>query len=168
MATEDRLKAAIESVKKSQERANKAAEETEDVKSGKCTAEDEKKEPGFVLFNQITASVIETLQKPEIIKTFNAVGEKIGEQLASDLVMSIAICCATSAHNAITFYDDLLKKELNVQFDSLTKHVNMCKGDLTAYQSVLQVFKARLDKIEEPMKVSQAMRDAGIPKQENT
>lgn len=153
----------IDSIRKAQAAAEKAASETDDVKEGRCTPEDEKAEPGFVLYNRIAESMIEIMQQPEVTNGFVKIGKILGEEVSTTLVSIIAMCTVTGAHNAIVFYDELLKKELSQNFELVSKRVNEAVADTAAFRGVLEVFKKKLDEIEKKDKISQIKKDAGIP-----
>lgn len=152
----------IDELVRRQKEAYKAAAETEDVKAGNCTADDERQEPGFILYNQISKNVIEILNKPEVAKVFANIGKVMGDELSKEFISVIALSMSVSAHNAITFYDSLLKKELDAQFDNIGHHINLCKADIVGHQSVLEVFKKRLDEIEKQNKINKFAKDTGI------
>lgn len=125
------------------------------MKSGKCTAEDEKQEPGYLLFKAISESSIEILQQPSVVELFKKVSENIGEDVSKSLVELLAISMSHSAHNAIIFYDQMLKGELTRQFDHYGDHLNAIGGTVRSHDSVLEVFSKRLSKIETTLKLNE-------------
>lgn len=155
METPDKLKQTIETVEKMRDNVNKMVSEHPDVKSGKMTPEEEMKEPGYVLYNQITESVIQTLSRPDIASCFVKIGEKLGEEFSQNFVSIIALCMSTSAHNAIVFYDELLKKELQNQFREVENHINLCETDVAAFGKVMEVFKKKLGDLEKEKMINQ-------------
>lgn len=152
----------IEAILKKQQDLYKKAEESEDVKAGNCTAEEERQEPGYVLYHQISQSIVDILNQPEIANVFKSLGKEVGDDLARNLVLAIAMSMSSAAHNAIVFYDELLKGELDKQFENIAHHVNLCKADIVAHQSVLEVFRNRLDNLEKINKVNQFSKDTGV------
>ncbi len=151
----------METIKEAKKKVEEAIQHTDDVKDGKSTPEEEKQEPGYLLYNQIADTMLEIMQKPEITSAFVAIGKKLGDDVSTNLVNIIAICTVTVAHNAIVFYDDLLKKELTQQFSFFGNHLNECKADVAAFRSVLEVFKKRIDETTKKEQLDQFQKATG-------
>lgn len=147
------LEDSIKDLKDYQDSIKKAAEQSEDVTDGKCTKEDELNEPGYVLFNNIAESSIRILQIPEVVKGFEKLSEKLGEDGSKTLVELIALTMTQSAYQAILFYDDLLKNEITKQFDLYGNTINRTRADIDGQSAAMNVFRKRLDKIEKDLKI---------------
>lgn len=147
------LDKSVEDILKFKEKLENGAENTEDVKSGKCTAEDEKQEPGYILYNAISESSIEILKQPTVVKFFENISKDIGEDFSKSLVELLAICMSHSAYTAITFYDQMLKGELTKQFDHYGDHLNAIGGTVKSHDAVLEVFSKRLSELEKKNKL---------------
>lgn len=145
----------IDEIEKSKKAAEEALKQHPDVKEGKSTIEEEKQEPGFILYNQIAESMIDIMKKPEVSIGFIKIGKQLGEEMSRTFVDLIAVCTVTAAHNAIVFYDDLLKKEIKTHFDVLTNYTNNNSADIHALKSVLEVFNKRLSEIEKKLKIDE-------------
>lgn len=152
-----------ERIQEVRDAVTKEVEQSQDVKDGKCTPEDEKKEPGYLLFDKISESVQRIIQSPEVAKGFVEIGKATNEDVSINLVRIIAFCSANAAYEAICFYDELLKMELQKQFDNIGRHINLDKADLAAYRSVLEVFRKRLDKLEGKQTVEEFTKENGVP-----
>lgn len=116
---------------------------------------------GNVLFNQITESTIKIMQSPEIEKSLVLIGEnmKMDEKSIAALINVIAIAMTNSAHQAILFYDDLLKAELGKQFDNVGHHINLGKADMEAFKSVLQVHQKQMNEIKTALKLADIKKE---------
>lgn len=156
------FKDTIEEIIRSQQRTTESLKDKQDVKDGKTTVEEEQEEPGYLLYNQIANSMMDILKQPEITNGFVEIGKKLGADISTTLVNIISIATVTASHNAIVFYDELLKKELTNQLQFFGGHLNECKADITAYKSVLEVFKKRLDTIEKQMKLDEIKKTGGL------
>lgn len=158
----NRLDKEIETIRKQQQAVNESAKEVKEVKEGKCTLEDELKEPKYVLYNQITECTIQILQSPTVVDAFTMLSEKLGDEVAGALVDIFAISMTNSAHQAVLFYDELLKKELTKSFDSVGHHINLAKADIQAHTGAIDVFRKRLDKLEQKQKIDKIKKDNEI------
>lgn len=147
------LDRSIDDILKYRENLEKCAENTEDVKKGNCTAEDEKQEPGYLLYQAISESSIAILQQPTVVKLFETISKDVGEDLAKSLVELFAISMSNSAYNAITFYDQLLKGELTKQFDHYGDYLNATTATVKAHDGVLEVLNKRVSDIENNIKL---------------
>lgn len=152
----------IDAVNRMKDAVNRAAAEHPDVKAGKCTVEDQLKEPSFLLYNKISESVVQILSQPEVTSAFVQIGKKLGDDISKNLVTIVGMCMATSAHNAILFYDDLLKEELTKKFGQFAEAIATCETDNLTFHRVLEVFKKRLDNLEKEKKIREAAKEAGI------
>lgn len=146
------LDGVIKDVEKLKDAAEKAAENTQDVKDKKCTAEDEKQEPAYILYQQIANSTINILQNPEIVKGFKEISDKVDPELSKNLVTLIAVAMTQSAHQAVLFYDAFLKRELDKQFDHIANSINKDRADINAITSAMQVFRERIGNLEKAAK----------------
>lgn len=105
---------------------------------------------GNVLFNQITECSIEILKNPEINKALKNIENEhdLKESSITSLINIIAIAMSESAYNAILFYDDLLKKELQRQIDHIGNHINTSKSDIEGMKSVLLIHQKRIEELK--------------------
>lgn len=147
------LEDSVKDLKEYQESIKEAAESSEDVKNGKCTVDDELHEPAYVLFNNIAESSIRILQIPEVVNSFKKLSETLGEDGSKTLVELLALTMTQSAHQAVLFYDDLLKSELTKQFDIYGNQLNQMMADIKGQSAAMSVFRKRLDTIEKDTKI---------------
>lgn len=152
----------INELRQCQEDMKKKAAEAPDVKEGKCTAEEELREPAYLLYNQIAESSIRILQLPEVVKTFSALSDKLGDDLAKSFVELLAMTMTQSAHQAVLFYDDLLKCELTKQFDNVGEHLNDTRAIVEGHTGALSVFKTQLNEIQTKLKKDAFAKANGI------
>lgn len=127
------------------------AENSPEVKAGKISVEDELKEPAYVLYEQITKSTAAIFRDTGIASTFKHLSGKIGEEATADIMNLIAICMTQSAHQAVIFYDELLKVELKAELDTIIKQTNNNGASIKAHDAVIKVFKSALDKINKKL-----------------
>lgn len=157
------LNDSVENLKSFQEKLKEATTSTQDVKEGVATPEEEKQEPAYILYNKIAENSINILQLPTFVQGFKEIGEKFGEDISKKLAEMMVIAMAHSAHSAITFYDDLLKKELSKQFEHFGKSLNTVIGTVNGHNGALTVFKTRLGNIEKKLKIEQLMDEPEKP-----
>lgn len=150
----NKLAESIDSIKKFQFNLNEAAEHTQDVKDGVSTPEEERQEPDYILFNHIAESTINILQLPSIEKAFDSIAEKLDEDTAQHLAEMIALSMVHSAYDAVAFYDGLLKKELDKQFNHFADKINEIDSVVTAHNGALQVCQEKLGIIEKNIKIN--------------
>lgn len=156
------LNDSVNELKQCQENIKKKAEESDDVKDGKCTAEEELREPAYVLYNQIAESSIRILQLPEVVNIFAKLSSNIGDDIAKALVELMALTMTQSAHQAVLFYDDLLKTELTKQFDNIGEHLNDTRAIVEGHTGALSVFKTQLNEIQSKLKKDAFAKANGI------
>lgn len=135
-------------MKSIQEKLRKIAEESDDVKDGTVSVEDELKEPGYVLYGQILKSTTDILRTPDTKKLFDQLIKQFGEDTTASLMEFFAAAITQSSYNAVIFFNDLLKEELNKQFELMGNVLNNCVSDCKAHRAVLGSFGKRLTKLE--------------------
>lgn len=143
----------INVIKRAQEAVNKSADDAKDVKDGIVTADEERKEPAYVLFNGIAETSIKILSMPTVATLINDIGDKLGEDLAKRLTEALTICMTNSAYMAINFYDDLLKDELTKQFKEVDQNFNKLGADVNAHSGVLEVHNKKISDIEKRLTI---------------
>jgi len=154
------LEDSIKDLESFKDKMKQSSEQTDDVKEGRSTAEEEQQEPAYVLYNAIVETSIEIMKLPSFVKGFNHIADKFGEDCAKELSEMMVIAMTQSAHNAILMYDSLLKEELTKQFDHYGKALNECIGIVNAHNSVLEVYKSKLGTIEKNIKLESMNKEA--------
>lgn len=144
---------------------NESVEKSEDVKNGKCTIEDEKREPGYILYNQIAEANIKILSMPATVEIFSKLSENLGEEMSRSLVELLAITMTQSAHQAIIFHDNLLKEEITKQFDNLVEYININHAEISAHTGAIKVFKAQLNEIQKKLQIDSFAKENGMTPQ---
>ena len=155
------LNESIDDIKNFQKDMEEASGNTEDVKNGTATKEEEQQEPAYILYKGISESSIGIMQSPIIVNMFEALSEQLGEETTKKIVEAFTIMMTTSAYNAVVFYDELLKKELTQQFDNVSKAFSNIGANVTAHTGVLEVFKKRLDEISKSLQIDEIKKDIG-------
>lgn len=153
------LNDAVEDIKKVQQAVHDTVNESEDVKNGNCTAEEESAEPGRVLFDKISENVINILQNPDIVRVFVDIGKKFDEKTSQDLTVMMAVCMSQSAYQALLFYDSLLKDELQRNYDVFNNNINLCKSSIEAHESALTIFRKKLSDIDKKLMADEAIKE---------
>lgn len=152
------LQKEVDNIKKGhasfEEKVDNLAKNSEDVKAGRCTEEDEKQEPELVLFRKITETTLEILQDPEMGACFKLMENKgLNLEIIQALVRMMAIAMSTSAFNAISFYDDLLKEELRKQFNHMGSHINAGKSENEVLRASINVVIAKMGEVTKKLQI---------------
>lgn len=152
------LQEEVNSIKEGQaafeEKVDKFAKDSEDVKAGRCTEEDEKQEPELVLFRKITETTLGILQDPEMGACFKLMETKgLDLEIIRALVRMMAIAMSTSAFNAISFYDELLKEELSKQFNHMGSHINTGKAESEVLRASINVIIAKMGEVTNKLQI---------------
>jgi hypothetical protein len=156
------LEGSINDIKAGQEKFKEAATAATGNTEEQDAAEKEAfGDLGTVLFNQITETSIGIIQTPEIEESLLTIATNMNMDQASiaALINIIAISMTNSAHQAILFYDDLLKKELTKQMDNVGHHINLGKTDSEAFKSVLQIHQKRIDEISNILQMNNLKKE---------
>jgi len=124
--------------------------------------EEKNTNPSFVLYDAIATSSISLLEDSEVVKTFKKIAENVGEDISKSLVELMAIVMTQSAYHAIIFYDKLLKKELDIQFNHIAENMNILKADTDGHHEVLKVFKKQLGDIQNKIKLENFQTENNI------
>lgn len=144
------------------EKLRKIAEQSDDVKNGTVSVEDELKEPGYVLYGQILKSTTDILRTPDTKKLFDQLVTQFGEDTTASLMEFFAAAITQSSYNAVIFYNDLLKEELSKQFCLMGDTLNNCVADVKAHHGVLDAFGKRITAIEKRDKVDSIKKDLHV------
>ena len=135
----------IESFKKSLDAAV-----AEEAKAAGTSEDDEKKEPTYYLSKAISDNCIMILQSESTINALtdlvNGLGAK--EEIITPFVNLLAVCMVNSAYGSITLYDELLKAELQAQFDHMGEAINNLIGESVAYKGAIEVLKGRINELQ--------------------
>lgn len=144
---------AVKSIENFKNNMKEATKHTKDVKEGSCTPEDEQKEPAYILYDGIADGSISILESPVFIEGFKKISDKLGDEVSRSLAEMLAIAMTKSAYSAITFYDDLLKAELQKQFDNYGSSLNGVIAKTNGINGAMEVFKKRIGDMENKLKI---------------
>lgn len=158
----DNLDEITRKLEKHKEAFKKWIENPEEYKKEFKDASDVDITPAMELYTSIAESSINILQNPDVVNIFKQISESIDDKLSARIVELMAITMTQSAHNAILYYDDMLKKELNKQFEHIAHHVNLCRADVDGHTAVLDTFRKRIGDVENKLKVSEFVKDNNI------
>lgn len=124
--------------------------------------EDPEKDPVYLLLDSILKNSAEILSNPAVTQLFEKLIPKIGKDETISLIQSLSIIMSYSAYSSLLLYDDLLKGQLQQEFDHISKHINFAKADLAGMQGALEVFKKRLGDVENTVKIDKIKKDEHI------
>lgn len=146
------LNQSIDDMKKFKEKLEEATHHTEDVENGDATPEEEQHEPDYILYQAIADNSIQIMQMDEVINLFTKISNSVGGDITKDLITLLTIIMTNSAYSAISFYDNLLKDELQAQFVNIGDAFNNIGADVNAHTGAISVHKASLEAIEKRLK----------------
>jgi len=121
-----------------------AAMNSDDVKEGVSTPEEELKEPGYIIYDAIVETVVNILSSDIVTKSFAKIAESLPEDTTKTLVELLATCMSNSAHHAIMLYDGMLKQELTAQFNNYGNALNNCIATVNAQKGAIEVFRKQI------------------------
>jgi len=138
----------IESFKKALDDAT-----AEEAKNSGSTEEDERNEPTYYLSKAISDNCIMILQSDSTINALTELVNGLGakEEIITPFVNLLAVCMVNSAYGSITLYDDLLKAELQAQFDHMGEAINNLIGESVAYKGAIEVLKGRINELQKKL-----------------
>jgi hypothetical protein len=134
---------------------SKNVEEAINNEDNELTEEEKKEEPDYLLYNAISETSISILQQESVIKLFEKISDKLGDDITKSLIELMTLTMTHSAFNAIVFYDGLLKGELTNQFDHYGNHLNNTSAIVRSHDSVLEVFGKRITDLENKLKIDE-------------
>lgn len=148
--TREDLKDAVKDLEKLQKGMEQAAKET--MKDA-----DETEEVPINLFLEITKICATVLNSEKINEAFVRIASNpnIGADATKDLVQVISVATTMAAYHSITYYDDLLKKELGTQFDHFAKHINDLRAAYGGVQSAIQIHTTQISELQKSSIVKQ-------------
>ena len=152
----------IEECKEFQENIKKAAAESEDVKEGKVTVEDELNEPGAVLYNQIADAIIQIFSSELVSQKITSMINLIPDldkdtrlKIMKEVTELFSTITVNASYQAVVFYDELLKVELQNQLNHMVDGINITRSELEGYKMAMESFRKQLDDIKKKMKLEE-------------
>lgn len=125
----------------------------DEVKDGTLTEDEAKKEPSILLFRTTLSTAVETLNSDLMRNKFKEmIDNGFTEEMAADLLSSIAIDVACSVFKSIIYYDDLLKDQLTKQFDNIADYFNIMRSEVSGTQKAMVTFTDKLNQLEKEIK----------------
>lgn len=112
----------------------------------------DKEEPGYILYTSILETSKEILQSPVFVESFQKIAERLGKEETRALTTMMSLAMTHSAYNAIQLYDTLMTQQLNKTVENFNSTLSELAGTVNGHQGALEVFKKRLDTIEEKLK----------------
>lgn len=144
----------ITDLRHTQEKLKDAAENSEDVRNGVSTPEEEKKEPGYVIYNEIMETTVKILQSDTMASVFATMAEKIGEDMTKSFITALSLAMTHSSYNAIVLYDHMIKSELQKSFDTIGEGVNNLSGIVNGHHGAMSVMKSRIEALEKAVGIN--------------
>lgn len=123
-------------------------EEREDVKNGSVSKEEILKSKAFMLFSAILNTSESTFAKDDVQQLMVTIGESIGEKASQSLVQLLIVLISTIVYDAISFYDEQLKQEINTNFQPLIDNMNINHAEIMGQEEALKIFRKKLDIME--------------------
>lgn len=153
------LNEAIENIAKMQDNLKNNVEEMLKKDSADGEKVEAKDDPIYRLLGGILGNSASILSNPAVMELLNKLTPKIGKEETLSLVQTLSIIMSYSAYSSILLYDDLLKEQIQVEFDHIAKHLNYVKADVSGQQSALEVFKKRLGEVEKKLKIDEIKKN---------
>lgn len=145
---------------------NKVLDDMEKKLSGKINSEnseeDEKDDPAYILLQNIIVSVSKMVSTTQVKNIFETIKKNTNEETSTAILTLLSIVMTYSAHNALLIYDELLKKELQNQFDNIGNHINYMKSDLSAHEAVLNIHKKDINELKKKIQIDKFKGDNGL------
>ena len=135
------------------EETRKLDKERDDSNDESSDKESENTNPAYIIYKAISDSSIEMLQSKEVVDTFKVIANAVGEDVSKKMVEMFAILLTQSAYSAVMFYDGLLSKVLESQFNHFAESINTNKADIEGHHSALKVFKKQLGEIQNKLNI---------------
>jgi hypothetical protein len=144
----------IDAVKAESEAFNKSLKELDKKKKENPDMENDGNEVGYVLYKAILDSNIRMMETKQVEDIFNKLSISIGEDSALSIVALFITCMNNSSYNALTFYDELLKGELNQQFEPMCTNINKNHIDIQTLTQVLEIHKKSISELKEAITIN--------------
>ena len=141
---------------------NESIKNSQPVKDGELTAEEAYQEPGYILYDKINETCISILKNEKVIERFARIEDGIGLETTRTLIELLTIIMTHSAYQSICVYDELLKKEITKQFEIFGNNQNILKSITDAHESVLKVFKEKINKLESKETINKFAKENNI------
>ena len=129
------------------EKIEQIARETEEIKDGVVNKEAIIESAGVRMYKAILETTGSILDNKEVKPLFEELAESMEEMKLTALTSLIVVSAAHAAYQGIVFYDDLLKEELNPQFDNLVAHINHDKQEIGLLKAKMTVMEKKLDEL---------------------
>ena len=138
---------AIDLINKNKELVHEGMKNADEVKEGYVTEEEIENDPSLKLYDAISEASIEILQNPTVVNMFNELENKAGPELTKSVIEAMVLSMTHSAHSAIVIYDELLKVELQKQFESYEETMIEMAAIVNAHSGALEEFKTRIENL---------------------
>ena len=156
------LQESIDSFENLQKTFDEVVENSQAVKDGKVSAEDVCKEPAYLLYKSINDTCINIIKDEKVADRFQTISGGLGVDVTKALIELLTIIMTHSAYESICLYDELLKTEITKQFNVFGNNLNVLKSITDAHESVLKVFKEKLNKIESAETINKFNKENNI------
>lgn len=149
----------VDSLRAAAQAMEDVVDEREDVKDGRVSKEEILNSKAFMLFSAILNTSEQTFLREDVQKLMLTVGESIGEKASQSLVQLLILLISTIVYDALSFYDEQLKKEIDSNFGPLINNVNANHADIQAQDGALKVFRKKLSIFENLLKTADILKD---------
>lgn len=121
----------------------------EEASNNEDAQNDPNAQAALLMYQSISETCIETLQMDLVVDVMNKIADKVGNELATDICSMMALIMTNSAYNAIMFYDQMLNNNLIPKFKEYDEVINNLAGTTQGINSAMEVFKKRLNELQE-------------------
>lgn len=151
-------KEAIDSVIKDMKATMKDQEEKHEDSTDKGETD-----TAFQLYKYIYDNTVAMLESEPVVKIFSKMAEDFGPDTASNLMAFIGLAMTQSAYAAVAYYDQVMSQVLDKAFSELAVHINTATADIEGIKAAMQVFRKRLDEVQNKIKIKEFAAENNIP-----
>ena len=140
----------------------------EDIKN---KSEEEGSDEDFLVDHFVVIGIAEDslaiLEKDDIVACIDRITNNFKsipdyENTVSSLLTIMITAASSAAYRAVIRYDDLLKRELNKNFDNIIHHTNLCKADIEGMKAAIQVNNKAIGEIQKQLQIASIKKENGV------
>lgn len=106
-----------------------------------------------ILIEKIIANTVAMFSSPEMVKFIKSLKTKLDEETLAAIINLVSYASSAAAHQAIVYYDEILHDNLNLAFENLKMKILENKVGIETLDSVMNVFKVRLDEVRQKIQI---------------
>lgn len=120
---------------------------------------EEQVDPGIELFGNILKASKKIFENEELNKSFKELEKDLSPESMEVLKSIFSSTVPVVAFQAVVEYDEKLKIEIDSQIKLLSDYINKILADLRTIEPVMEVFKTRLGKLENQIKIDEFKKE---------